>query len=79
MMMMGPGIPGNRVIGGTDDRHNLYLVDPITLQPTGRPDEAEGVRLSIADVHRALRTLGGVPDDMKAAFPLPGTDLPIFV
>jgi hypothetical protein len=78
MMMMGPGIPGNRVIGGTDDRHNLFLVDPVTLQATGRPDEAEGVRLGIADVHRALRQLGGVPDEMKAAFPLSGADLPIF-
>ena len=78
MMMMGPGIPGNRVIGGTDDRHNLFLVDPVTLQPTGRPDESEGVRLGIAHVHRALRNLAGVPDDFKAAFPLAGEDLPIF-
>lgn len=79
MMMMGPGIPGNRVIGGTDDRHNLLLVDPITLEPTGRPDEAQGTRLGIADVHRALRDLAGVPNDYKAAFPLAGSDLPIFV
>lgn len=79
MMMMGPGIPGNRVIGGTDDRHNLFLIDPVTLQPTGRPDEAAGVRLGIADVHRALRDLAGVPDDYKAAFPLAGEDLPVFV
>ena len=79
MMMMGPDIPGNRVIGGTDDRHNLYLVDPVTLEPTGRPDEADGVRLGIADVHRALRDLAGVPDDLKASFPLAGEDLPIFV
>ncbi len=79
MMMMGPGIPGNRVIGGTDDRHNLFLVDPVTLEPTGRPDEAQGTRLGIADVHRALRDLAGVPDDYKAAFPLAGSDLPIFV
>ncbi len=78
MMMMGPGIQGNRVIGGTDDRHNLFLVDPVTLQATGRPDEAEGVRLGIADVHRSLRDLAGVPNDYKAAFPLAGTDLPIF-
>jgi hypothetical protein len=77
-MMMGPGIPGNRVVGGTDDRHNLFLVDPVTLQPTGYPDEASGYRLGIADVHRALRILGGVPDEYKAAFPLAGADLPIF-
>jgi len=78
MMMMGPGIPGNRVIGGTDDRHGLHLVDPVTLAATGSPDTAQGTRLSIAHVHRALRNLGGVPDDYKAAFPLAGEDLPIF-
>jgi hypothetical protein len=78
MMMMGPGIPGNTVIGGTDDRHGLFLVDPATLQPTGYPDSAEGTRLSIAHVHRALRNLAGIPDEYKAAFPLAGEDLPIF-
>jgi hypothetical protein len=79
MMMMGPGIPGNRVIGGTDDRHGPMVVDPTTLQPVGSPDTAEGVRLSIAHVHRALRDLAGVPDSFKAEFPLAGEDLPIFV
>ena len=78
MMMMGPGIPGNRVIGGTDDRHGLQLIDPVTLQATGSPDTAEGARLSIAHVHRSLRNLAGVPDDYKAAFPLAGEDLPLF-
>jgi uncharacterized protein (DUF1501 family) len=78
MMMMGPGIPGNRVIGGTDDRHGLQLIDPVTLQATGSPDTATGTRLSIAHVHRALRNLAGVPDDYKAAFPLAGEDLPLF-
>ncbi|MBW2212008.1 MAG: DUF1501 domain-containing protein [Deltaproteobacteria bacterium] len=71
MMMMGPGIPGNRVIGGTDERHGLQLIDPVTLQATGSPDTATGTRLSIAHVHRALRNLAGVPDNYKAAFPLP--------
>ena len=76
--MMGPGIPGNRVIGGTDDRHGLQLIDPVTLQATGSPDTAEGARLSIAHVHRSLRNLAGVPNDYKAAFPLAGEDLPLF-
>jgi hypothetical protein len=57
----------------------VFLVDPVTLEPTGRPDEAEGTRLGIADVHRSLRDLAAVPDDYKAAFPLAGSDLPIFV
>jgi hypothetical protein len=57
MMMMGPGIPGNRVIGGTDERHNLFLIDPVTLQATGRPDEASGTRLGIP---------GDAPGDRQA-------------
>ena len=78
MMMMGPDIAGNRVVGGTDERHGLYTVDPVTLQATGSSDEEQGTRLSIAHVHRALRNLAGVPDEMKAAYPLAGEDLPIF-
>ncbi|MDH3726686.1 MAG: DUF1501 domain-containing protein [Myxococcales bacterium] len=79
MMMMGPGIPGNRVIGGTDDRHGPLLVDPTTLAVQGPPDTSQGTRLGIEHVHRALRSLAGVPDSFKAAFPLAGEDLPIFV
>lgn len=78
MMMMGPGIPGNRVIGATDDRHGILTVDPTTLAVQGPPDESDGVRISIASVHRALRDLAGVPDNLKAEFPLSGDDLPLF-
>jgi hypothetical protein len=78
MMMMGPGIPGNRVIGGTDPRHGPQLVDPNTLEVTGDPDTASGVHLSIESVHRALRDFAGVPSSFKAEFPLAGTDLPLF-
>ncbi|MEM7436440.1 MAG: DUF1501 domain-containing protein [Myxococcota bacterium] len=78
MMMMGPGIPGNRVIGATDDRHGILTVDPNTLAVQGPPDSSDGVRISIASVHRALRDLAGVPDSFKAEFPLGGDDLPLF-
>ncbi len=78
MMMMGPGIRGNRVIGGSNQRHGPLLIDPTTLQVTGDPDTAQGTRLSIAHVHRALRNLAGVPESFKGAFPLPGEDLPLF-
>lgn len=80
MMMMGPGIPGGRVIGATDSGHGPLYVDPVTLAE--HPDQSEnspGVRLSIAHVHRALRDLAGVPDELKADFPLAGEDLPLFV
>ena len=78
MMMMGPGIPGNRVIGGSDQRHGRLLIDPTTLQVTGSPETASGVQLSIAHVHRALRDLAGVGNNFKAQFPLAGEDLPLF-
>ncbi|MEM8606229.1 MAG: DUF1501 domain-containing protein [Myxococcota bacterium] len=76
MMMMGPGIPGNRVIGATDDRHGILTVDPTTLAVQNSPDD--GVRINIGSVHRALRDLAGVPDSFKAEFPLGGDDLPLF-
>ena len=78
MMMMGPGIPGNRVIGATDERHGIRRLDPVSFADVGDADSDSGVRLSIAHVHRALRDLSGVPQDMKAAFPLAGEDLPLF-
>lgn len=78
MMLMGPGIPGNRVIGGTDARHGPLLIDPNTFVVQGPPDSAEGTRLGIAHVHRALRDLAGVPNTFKAEFPLAGEDLPLF-
>ena len=79
MMMMGPGIPGNRVIGATDARHGKMVLDPNTLSVLGASGQASGVELSIEHVHRALRDLVGVPASFRSSFPLAGQDLPLFV
>lgn len=75
MMMMGPGITGNRVIGTTTERHSAVSVDPATLQPSDA-----GVRITPGHVHKALRKLAGVDQSEAAgAFPLSEPeDLPLF-
>jgi len=74
MMLMGPGIPGNRVIGTTDERHRAIPVDPVTLQPN-----PNGTRIKPVHVHRALRRLAGIDGTETAAgFPVKGDDLPLF-
>jgi hypothetical protein len=76
MLFMGPGIPGNRVIGGTDEGHNAYGVTPDLQVDTG-----EGARrIHPQDVHFALRRLAGLEQsELAAMFPLDVTDpLPIF-
>ncbi|EYF05301.1 DUF1501 domain-containing protein [Chondromyces apiculatus] len=77
MMMMGPNIQGNRVIGSTTDRHAAINVDPTTLAPV----ESGGVRLTPGHVHKALRKLGGIDtSEIVGEFALLDTkeDLPIF-
>ena len=78
MMMMGPGIEGNRVIGATDEKHGALLIDPETLAVTGKPGEAEGVKLTIGHVHRAIRRFAGVPEEYQREYPIGAEDLPIF-
>ncbi|WP_373046855.1 DUF1501 domain-containing protein [Vulgatibacter sp.] len=74
LMLMGPGIRGNRVIGSTDERHRPLAVNPETLQT-----DPDGVRIKPAHVHRALRRLAGIEGaDGSYGFPLPGEDLPLF-
>ncbi|AKT39848.1 uncharacterized protein CMC5_039990 [Chondromyces crocatus] len=55
MMMMGPGIVGNRVIGTTDDRHAAHNVNPQTLETSD-----SGIRMTPGHVHKALRKLAGI-------------------
>ena len=57
MMMMGPDIPGGRVIGGTDADQLPLAVDPDTLQPDG-----DGVIITPGNIHAALRRLAGIED-----------------
>ncbi|MEM6990118.1 MAG: DUF1501 domain-containing protein [Myxococcota bacterium] len=65
MMLMGQGIEGNRVVGGTDSGQRALKVDPNTLALSN-----SGVTLTPAHVHAALRELAGVDPSFDALFPL---------
>jgi hypothetical protein len=58
MIAMGAGIPGDRVVGMTDEGHNAIPLDPATLQPAADP--SQGIRITPAHVHRGLRRLLGI-------------------
>lgn len=62
MMLMGPGIQGGRVIGGTDERQRPLNVDPATLAIA-----ESGTRIRPGHIHAALRNLAGVSGDPSAA------------
>ncbi|MBN4059056.1 DUF1501 domain-containing protein [Endomicrobium sp. AH-315-J14] len=55
MMMMGPGIKGNRVVGGTDEGQHALKIDPLTLEPS-----ESGVPLLNSHIHDALRRHAGI-------------------
>lgn len=55
MMLMGDGIKGDRVIGGTDEGHNALKIDPVTLELS-----TSGIQLKPGHIHRALRKLAGI-------------------
>jgi uncharacterized protein (DUF1501 family) len=72
---MGPGIAGNRVIGGTTADQRARLVDPGSLAVVDGVDGTDGVKIRPEHVHRALRKLAGVDESL---FPLPGDALALF-
>jgi uncharacterized protein (DUF1501 family) len=74
MMFAGPKIPGNKVIGGTDDTFISINVDPNTLQPS-----MSGERITTITVHQALRKLAGLSGGpLDQQFPLVGDEMPLF-
>lgn len=72
---MGPGIPGDRVIGQTTVERLPMAVDSGSLAPVAKG----GTVVTPAHIQRALRRLAGVDEsDISAQFPLEGSDLPLF-
>ena len=66
MMLMGKGIPGNTVIGGTDEGHS-----PLTINPSSLAIDPNGIRLEPRHVHKSLRRLAGIDDtEQGKMFPL---------
>ncbi len=75
MMLMGPGIAGNRVVGASDElfKPKTVAADTLALDPAG-------IRITPEHVHRALRDLAGITGDpIEAGYPLSAEKLPLFV
>lgn len=71
VLLMGRGVPGNRVVGLTDERHVPVPLDAATLRPASDP--AAGMRIQPGHIHRALRTLAGLDGtEAERLFPLAG-------
>lgn len=74
MMLLGAGVRGDRVLGGSTARHRPLAVDRQTLQPL--PEGTPGLVLTPAHVHRALRThLGLTGTEADRMFPIAAEEL----
>lgn len=73
MILMGRGVPGDRVIGATTDDMHPPAVDPRSLRWMA-PEARGGVCLRPCHVHHAIRKIAGVADapEILDQFPLPG-------
>ncbi|MFY0541067.1 DUF1501 domain-containing protein [Nannocystis pusilla] len=66
LMMMGKGIGGDKVIGGSDERHNAYNWDPKTLKQS-----ESGIHIEPRHVHASLRRLAGIDShDLMKQYPI---------
>jgi Protein of unknown function (DUF1501) len=73
MMMAGPKVQGNRVIGATDAGFVAKNVDSSLKVGAG------GARITTGDIHIALRKLAGVTGTTNdQLFPVIGSELPFF-
>ena len=74
VLAVGPGIAGNRVIGGTNDDQRALKIDPDTLEAG-----ESGVAMTPGMIHASLRRVAGVEDeDAIRSFGLPDQVLPLF-
>jgi uncharacterized protein (DUF1501 family) len=77
VLAFGKGIKGGRVLGGTDDRHNVLTVNTTSVKP-----DAKGIRLEPKHIHQNLRRLAGIEkDELMNFYPLSiaaGEDLKLF-
>ncbi|MFT3769403.1 MAG: DUF1501 domain-containing protein [Minicystis sp.] len=74
VMLSGPKIPGDRLIGGTDDSFKPLTVDPKTLAVG-----SSGIRIEPKHIHMALRKVAGLTgSELDKTYGLPGDPLPLF-
>ncbi len=77
LLAAGPGIAGDRVIGGTNEADQKAKdIDPGSLATV---DAGSGIKLDPKQIHLALRKLAGVEGhEVSTKFPLLGDPLPLF-
>jgi hypothetical protein len=68
-VLMGAGIPGGRVIGGTTENVEAMKIDPDTFALKD-PKDPTGVLITPAMIHDALRIKAGVKDEFRRTFPI---------
>ncbi len=74
VMVMGAGITGNRVIGGTNDLYGARRVNPSTLA-----FDDDGILITPAHIHKALRRLTGLAGtELDRLYPVAVDDIPLF-
>lgn len=77
VLAFGKGIKGGRVLGGTDERHNVLSVNTTSVKP-----DPKGIRLEPKHIHQNLRRLAGIEkDELMNFYPLSiaaGEDLKLF-
>jgi uncharacterized protein (DUF1501 family) len=67
VMLLGPGIRGNRVIGATDEKQFTVPINPQTLAC----DKEKGIRARPEHIHEVLRQYAGIVDHpFSKKFPL---------
>jgi hypothetical protein len=60
MMLMGPGISGNRVVGGTTHYQRPLSVHKNTLALSGEEVTDDAIRIKPAHIHQNIRQLLGI-------------------
>lgn len=78
MMMAGPKIEGNRVIGASDEKFKPMRVNPANVSEVLPDSDTKGVRIQPVHIHRELRRIAGLAGTpLDNAWPLPGDSLPL--
>lgn len=72
-LALGPGIEGNRVVGGTTSEQRALGVDASSLAT----QQSGGTIITYKHIHHALREYAAV-GDLGGSFPLSGPSLPLF-
>lgn len=79
MIVAGPQIDGNRVIGATDGSFKPMRVDPKNVDKVVPDDDPSGVRIEPHHIHRELRRLAGLAGTpLDNEWGLAGDSLPLF-